>query len=602
MIIFFDGICVFCDSFIHFVVKRDKKNIFRLCHLQSDIAKVLAQENEFFIDQKNPQSLILLKEGKVLEKSSAVITILAKLGGIWVLINLFWLVPKKIRDFFYDFFGRHRYKWFGKKACDIDSVIFSHVIFAQNDMWGNRVINYSNFFMKYVIYGLGISGISTARYLSAKGFDVVVTDDNLSAIENAKNKLLQQKIRYLQSSEIENECDENTVIVFAPGIPLYFPKPHKILEIAKKTKAKLLCDVELFYLFNSQKKFLGITGTNGKSTTTALTGFIFEQLGFNVKIGGNIGVPCFDLPEAEIYVFETSSYHLDLMEKTHFSVASLTNITPDHIDRHGTFENYVEAKKRIFMNQNKNDFAVIGIDNEFSHKIFDELVDENLIPISTKKIVENGVAIFDGILHNRINGAKSDLSLEGLILKGEHNMQNIAIAFANVYCHILQQKISDISENMIVDAIKKFKGLRHRMQYLGNVTGVSFINDSKATNAESTENALKSYDHIFWILGGKAKEGGIDILQPYFNKITKAYLIGDASEEFAKILEKNLVEFEKCGDLQTAIKKSFFDAKNSGLKEKNILLSPACASFDQWKNFEERGDFFCKAFDEINQA
>jgi UDP-N-acetylmuramoylalanine--D-glutamate ligase len=155
------------------------------------------------------------------------------------------------------------------------------------------------------------------------------------------------------------------------------------------------------------------------------------------------------------------------------------------------------------------------------------------------------------------------------------------------------------SEEQIISAIKKFKGLRHRMQLLGEIDGVKFINDSKATNAESTENSLKAYDKIFWILGGKSKEGGISTLTPFFHKIHKAYLIGDASEEFAKTLKESSVAFEKCGDLKNAFKKAFFDAKNISLSEKNILLSPACASFDQWKNFEERGDFFCKTFDEL---
>lgn len=460
--------------------------------------------------------------------------------------------------------------------------------------------------MKYIVYGLGASGLATADYLAKNNFDVIVTDDNLAAIENSKAKLSSDNIRFLAPQDIEKECAANTIISFSPGIPLYFPKRHKILEIIAKTGAKLSCDIELFYLSNSDKIFLGITGTNGKSTTTALAGYIFEQLKLDAQIGGNIGVPCFNLPPAKFYVFETSSYQLDLIEKTHFRVASLMNITADHIDRHGSFENYVSTKKRIFMNQKEGDFAVIEIDNETCHKVFTDFQNDknfkaNLIPISTKKIAVEGVSVIDGILHNRINGAKSDFSLKNAFLRGEHNMQNIAVAFANIYCCVLQQNLA-IDEQKIIDAIISFKGLRHRMQFLGEIAGVNFINDSKATNAESTENALKSYDNIFWILGGKAKEGGIKILQPYFNKITRAYLIGEASEEFSEFLEENHVDYTKCGDLENAFKIALNDAKNSGLKEKNILLSPACASFDQWKNFEERGDYFCKAFDEINKA
>lgn len=467
--------------------------------------------------------------------------------------------------------------------------------------------------MNYIVFGLGISGISTAKYLIKNNRKVVITDDNDAAIEKAKEKMLPEisshtaNVKFLPSSQIEGECSANTTIVFAPGIPLHHPKPHKILEIVKKTKAKLLCDVELFYLFNQQKTFIGITGTNGKSTTTALTGFIFEQIKIDAQIGGNIGVPCFELPQAENYVFEVSSYHLDLMEKTHFKVAALTNITPDHIDRHGSFENYVAAKKKIFANQNASDYAVIGVDNEASHSMFDALkadssFKENLVPISSKKICENGVSIVNGILHNKIDGANSKLDLSGIILKGEHNMQNIAVAFANIYTTLHKKIAPQKLETAIIDAIKKFRGLRHRMQFLGAVEGINFINDSKATNAESTENALKAYENIFWILGGKPKEGGIESLQPYFNRIAKAYLIGEASDDFALVLQKNNINFEKCIDLKNAFKVAFLDAKKSSLKERNILLSPACASFDQWKNFEERGDYFCKAFDEINQA
>ncbi len=485
--------------------------------------------------------------------------------------------------------------------------------------------------MLYIIYGLGISGLAAVRYFYKNGHNVIIVDDNEVTIKNTKAKLLQEglittdqtaeaidqssknnnnllaKIQFLTADKIAEKCDANTIIVFSPGIPLYYPKRHFILDIVSKTKAKLMCDIELFYLLNQEKKFLAITGTNGKSTTTALVGYIFEQLKIDVQIGGNIGKPCFDLPPSPLYVFETSSYQLDLIKKSHFSIASLTNITPDHIDRHGSYQNYIAVKKSIFKNQKNGDFAIIGVDNNDSRKIYDELKADKsfkarIIGVSTQKIIEDGVTIINGMLYNKINAAQDVIMLDGLILKGEHNMQNIAIAFANIYCHFLQQNIINFSTKQIIDIIKSFKGLRHRMQYLGQVENINFINDSKATNAESSENALKSYENIFWILGGKQKEGGINMLKPYFSKVIKAYLIGQASDEFAQLLENSGVVYEKCQKLEKAFKKAFLDAKNSGLKEKNILLSPACASFDQWKNFEERGDYFCKSFDEINKA
>jgi UDP-N-acetylmuramoylalanine--D-glutamate ligase len=456
--------------------------------------------------------------------------------------------------------------------------------------------------MKYVVYGLGISGIATAKFLIAHGEKVIATDDNSKAIEDAKVKF--SNINFLDPEQVE--YDSNTTISFSPGIPLYFPNPHQILEVVKKTGAKLSCDIEIFYKENSRNNFIAITGTNGKSTTTALSGFIFKELGIASDIGGNIGVPCFDLPQNQnnfSYIFETSSYQLDLLDKTHFKIAALLNITPDHIDRHGSLSGYIEAKKRIFKNQAAGDFALIDVDNENSKKVFDELKNDKnfratLVPISTSSVQENGISLIDGILTNKIFGANSQFELKSDFLRGQHNDQNMAFAFAITYCQLLIQQTQN-QEVEIISAIKKFKGLRHRMQLLGEIEGIKFINDSKATNAESTENALKAYDNIFWILGGVSKEGGIKSLSPHFNKIQKAYLIGQASDEFAKTLGENSVLFEKCVDLKTAFKKAFSDAKTISLSQKNILLSPACASFDQWKNFEQRGDHFCNLFDEV---
>ena len=468
--------------------------------------------------------------------------------------------------------------------------------------------------IKYVIYGLGISGISTTKFFAKNNQKVIATDDNIESINTVKLQLKSENYEFFQKIEFKNPdeilFDENTLISFAPGIPLYFPKPHKILEICKNTKAKLVCDIELFYLNNLKQNFLAITGTNGKSTTTALTGFIFKELNLPSEIGGNIGVPCFDLPilpENSAYIFETSSYQLDLIDKAHFKIAAFLNITPDHIDRHGSIAEYIKAKKRIFKNQVAGDYSAINVDNINSKAVFVDLKNDanfkaNLVPISTKNINENGVSIVNNFLHNNIDNKNSKFDLGKIYLKGEHNAENIAMAFALTYCYLKQQNLLEkFQETQIIEAIKKFKGLRHRMQFLGTINGVNFINDSKATNAESTENALKSYENIFWILGGKAKDGGISSLEPYFNKITKAYLIGDASEEFSKNLEKYSVNFEKCGDLENAFKKAFIDAKNHSLSQNNILLSPACASFDQWKNFEQRGDYFCKLFDELHK-
>ena len=448
--------------------------------------------------------------------------------------------------------------------------------------------------MNYIIYGLGISGISSAKYLANINENVIVTDDNISSIENAQKSLSNIKnIRFLKSDEIEYNKEDK--IIFSPGIPLFFPKRHKVLEIKEQKNIDLMCDIELFYQRNSQNNFIGITGTNGK-------------LKIKSDIGGNIGKPCFDLLQNQqdfSYIFECSSYQIDLLDKIKFSVASLLNITPDHITRHGSFENYIKTKKKIFQNQKEGDFAIINIDDEITKNIFDELKNDknfkaNLIAISNKEKVENGVSYFDGELNCNILGKQFSAKFDSQYLKGFHNTQNIAFSFANAFCFSLVKNLK-IDENLIVEAIKKFKGLEHRNQILGQYQGIAFVNDSKATNAESTKSSLLSFNNIFLILGGIPKENGIGDLAPYFHKVIKVYLIGEATEEFAKVLEKNNVAFEKSNELNVAFKNAFTDAQKSNLLEKNIVLSPACSSFDQWKNFEERGNYFCKLFDELQK-
>ncbi len=454
----------------------------------------------------------------------------------------------------------------------------------------------------YIVFGLGISGIATVKFLLLNDYSVLASDDNQSSIDNLLNEIkkfpeLNSKISNLKTFNNPDEVDWSGIgyLVLAPGISLKYPEPHKIVLKAQQNNCEVICDLELFYLFNPEENYLGITGTNGKSTTTALTYHIFKENNLNSAMGGNIGVPCFSMPKLSknaTYIFETSSYQLDLIHKTRFHIASLLNITPDHLDRHLNMEGYIAAKKRIFKNQKAGDFAVIGIDNENSKRVYEDLKNDpnfssQIVPISTKIILKDGVSILNNIIYNNIHNQTSEIALGDLpFLQGEHNAQNIAVSFANAF-------LSKIDEQKILNAIQSFKGLKHRMQIVGKIGDIIFINDSKATNAESTENALKSFDNIYWILGGKPKAGGIEILKPYFSKIKYAFLIGDATEEFAKTLD-NKVQYFKCGNLENAFKMAYEKAGSNENGKKNILLSPSCASFDQWKNFEERGDYFCK--------
>jgi UDP-N-acetylmuramoylalanine--D-glutamate ligase len=454
----------------------------------------------------------------------------------------------------------------------------------------------------YIVFGLGISGNSTIKFLLESGHKVFASDDNKNSLIALDQQIEERLKKNLVIFENEKEIDWPQIkyLILAPGIPFKYPAPHPIVLQAHKNHCPVICDIELFYLFNSSANFLGITGTNGKSTTTALTGHIFKENKISSAIGGNIGIPCFNMPELgnnATYIFETSSFQLDLMEQTHFHIASLLNITPDHLDRHNDMPGYIAAKKRIFNNQTKDDYAVIGVDNANSKKLYEELKNNpefkaRLVPISTKIVLKDGISIIDNVLYNNIE-KNSEIHLGVLPnLKGEHNAQNIAVAFANCF-------LSEINEENIIGAIRSFEGLSHRMKLIGKIDNINFINDSKATNAESTENALKSFENIYWILGGKSKDGGIEILEPYFPKINHAFLIGEASEEFAKVLDGK-VEYSKCGDLENAFKIAHKKAQNDKENiEKNILLSPACASFDQWKNFEVRGDYFCKLVKEL---
>lgn len=445
---------------------------------------------------------------------------------------------------------------------------------------------------KYLIYGAGISGISALRYLDAQDFQVAITDDNPEILAK-----LSQNATVISPNQVKNYLDPQTKVIFAPGIPLYHPKRHEILDF----DADLVADIEAFYLLHPQKNYIGVTGTNGKSTCVALIDFIFNEIGQASLLGGNIGDPVFSLPQnpdfdkIENITIEASSFQLDLMQKTHFDVAAITNITPDHIERHGDFDGYFAAKKRIFANQNAKDYAIINIDDENLAKMRDFAA--NLVAISTKTAPKNSVSVIDGFLRNKIGENDEKFDLSGTFLQGEHNFSNIALAFACVFCTLSKKgQISRQIQEKIIHAIKKFRGLEHRMQILGTKNNITFINDSKATNAISAQKSLETFENIFWILGGVAKENGLLGLEKSLKNLKKAYLIGEASQEFAKFLKKNDVIYEECFKLDNAFEKSYQDAQNFGGKMAHIVLSPACASYDQWQNFQQRGNYFCKLF------
>lgn len=427
---------------------------------------------------------------------------------------------------------------------------------------------------KFGVFGLGLSGIATIDYLNKKNIEFIAFDDSLESISRISSNRpeLANNLKDL-SGDSWNKID---YLILSPGISLTYPKPHPIVEMANKINAKIICDIELFYLDNKDNYYIGITGTNGKSTTTALIGHILQYNKVNAVVGGNIGVPVLSLDSKEknVFIFEVSSFQLDLLNKTKFNIALLMNISPDHLDRHGSFENYKESKYKIFNNQAPKDKAIINIDLAKVNEA-----------ITFSEIKEADFIVKDNILY--FGGKCYDIPFNNSLI-GKHNQQNLSAAIACCFTY-------GLSIEQIIESIPSFVGLKHRMQYLGEYNGVKFINDSKATNADSTSKALASFDNIIWIVGGVEKEGGIEPLKEYFPKIKKALLIGASQENFAKTLS-NEVSWEKCDNLNNAFNIACKIASSSDV----ILLSPACASYDQWKNFEARGDAFIELVKNYN--
>jgi UDP-N-acetylmuramoylalanine--D-glutamate ligase len=366
-----------------------------------------------------------------------------------------------------------------------------------------------------------------------------------------------------------------------------------VVREAKDAGCEVIGDIELLHRSRSVARKIGITGTNGKSTTTSLVGHILKQYNSKVEIGGNLGPPALSLQPLGAdgtYVLELSSYQLDLVNRTRFNIAALLNITPDHIDRHGGMEGYIASKLHIFDRQGTEDVAIIAVDDTHTQSVFEKLTvqkKQRVIPVSSAQVLEKGIHVdTQGVLHDRLEGEESfSFDLTPIAsLTGQHNWQNAAVAYATA-------RVWGLEGGKIAAAMKSFPGLPHRLELVASMDGVRFINDSKATNAEAAEHALKPYDTIYWIVGGRPKEGGIAMLLPWMKHVAHAFLIGEAEAEFARTL-KGKAPFTHCGTLEHAFAKASAMAFSEKKKNAVVLLSPACASFDQWPNFEARGDAF----------
>lgn len=431
------------------------------------------------------------------------------------------------------------------------------------------------------ILGLGASGLAAAHALAASGADVRAWDD-----DPRKRAAAAQAGIELRDLRDADWADMPT-LVLSPGIPHTHPAPHPAAAAARAAGVTILCDVELLGRARRRARFIGVTGTNGKSTTTALLGHILGAAGETIEVGGNLGPPVLAMEPLGgdgIYVLEMSSYQLELIHDLVFDVAVWLNISPDHLDRHGGFEGYVAAKNRIFRNMTGT--AVVGIDDPPSRAVRDALVDVGeirVLPVSVDERPTGGVFVDDhGTLHDAIDGAAEPvLDLAPIArLPGRHNWQNAAAAYAAA-------RAAEVPRATVVEAIRGFAGLPHRQELVAVIDGVAWINDSKATNAEAAAKALGSHDRVRWIAGGRSKEGGIAPLAPWFERIRRAYLIGEAAEDFARTLGDGVPHGVEA-TLERAVAAAARDAEAGD----TVLLSPACASFDQFASFEERGDQF----------
>ena len=443
------------------------------------------------------------------------------------------------------------------------------------------------------VFGLGRTGITAALSLAAGGATVYAWDDNAETVAKAK----EQGVPIADLSKADwDSIDE---LVLSPGVPDTLPAPHWTAKAAKVAGVPIICDIEIFArevmsrAEEHRPKIIAITGTNGKSTTTALIGHVLQACGKDAQIGGNIGRGVLDLDSMHAgthYVLELSSYQLERTASLRANVAVFLNLSPDHLERHGDMDHYEAAKRRIFLNQTKADTVVIGVDNPEGRRICSELKVANgrrIVPISGRKSLGHGVCALKGKLYCAQGQKVAEISNlnKAKALEGEHNWQNAAAAYAAV-------SALGIDPQSIGDALISFPGLAHRMETVGKIVNVRFVNDSKATNADASQQALKAYKDIFWIAGGQAKSDGIEPLEPLFKNIQKAYLIGEAAPSFHKTLTKSDVDHKVSGTLEMAILCALRDALNSGSKNPIVLLSPACASFDQFKSFEVRGDAF----------
>lgn len=453
------------------------------------------------------------------------------------------------------------------------------------------------------VFGLARSGLGSVRAVAAGGGRAFAWDDREGARREA------ERLGATIAEPKDWPWGGLHRLVLSPGVPLTHPEPHPIVRMAQAAGVSVISDIELLWCeadgesarhrAHDRARFVAITGTNGKSTTTALIGHVLAAAGMEVSVGGNIGRSALDLDTpggGRVYVIEMSSYQLDLTEKFRPDVAVWLNLTPDHLDRHGDLDGYRRAKARIFANMGEADAAIVGIDEAVMEEVAAELRAGRATRLRTVSVGKHG----DAALYVDPNSGalweegREVASFHGLpTLRGAHNWQNAAAAWGAA-------RALGVAPDAILAAMRDFPGLAHRMELVGRRGSVLFVNDSKATNADAAAKALATFEPIYWIAGGQAKAGGIDDLAKFFPRIAKAYLIGTAADAFSGTLS-GVVPHVIAGDLQTAVRLAADDSALDPRPEPAVLLSPACASFDQFADFEARGDAFKRLFTMLDE-
>ena len=439
------------------------------------------------------------------------------------------------------------------------------------------------------VFGLGGSGLASCHALKAGGAEVIAGDDSAdNVVKAAQSGFITADLRTASWANF-------AALILTPGVPLTHPVPHWSVLAARQAGVEVIGDIELFCRERRRHApdapFVAITGTNGKSTTTALIAHLMAVAGYDTQMGGNIGTAILSLEPprmGRVHVIEMSSYQIDLSPSLDPLVGILLNISEDHIDRHGTLEHYAAVKERLVAGVQPRGTSVVGVDDGWCRNIADriERSGKRVVRISVKNPLADGIYVEHETILRAAGGARSEVARIGGIgsLRGLHNAQNAACAAA---CAMALGVGLDVLQN----GLRSFPGLAHRMEQVGRRDNVLFVNDSKGTNSDAAAHALASFADIFWIAGGRPKLGGISGLAEYFPRIRKAYLIGEAAAEFAGTLGDR-VPHELSQTLDVAVASAARDATASGIPDPVVLLSPACASFDQYRNFEIRGAKF----------